>query len=435
MRIKTPSDAPQRIVPKGIKDIPWRQRQGPILRAIIFHFWACANVKSLSATFRQLSPQDLPFREMAYAVLCLAAGGRHVNLLPSRNVSSNSAFGFIHEECEHTADSEFVSILASGAHLQGSSPGTSPEDTIYWLDDVLVVLTAELYHAGAAGEGIARIVRYCQNHCATEYVDAVLISVEHVVLVHVAPDGKVQHTVTMPLFDREAKDFWERLSDHEVLMEKRNKRCRKTDQERPLTNEAVDLDHGMDRDEEVESDEEDESALYTTLVDGNFNSTFYALVHLFEAAACKHMPRAGVTAGRLPNEIYTRIIKQVTDMETRGSLMKVSGTFRRICQEDLLFAEGLIVKPSHACQSCDEATRIPKWFETYDTITDTQSRATVPGLGPEDRYNYLSYRCPSKLRTNKMYSDSEDSAWRVAIGRERNKRSLLTAVAVKFVTA
>ena len=372
---------------------------------------------------------------MAYAVLSLAAGGRHVNFLPCRNVSSHGAFGFVHEGCEHTADSELVSILASGAHLQGSSPGTSPEGTIYWLDNVLVVLTAQLYHADAMDEGIARIVRYCQNHCATQYVDAVLISVEHVVLVHVAPDGKVQQTATMPVLDPYAKSYHERLFDHEELMKKRNNRRRKTDRERQLRNEAVDLDHGMVRDEEVESDYEDESALYRTQVDGSISSTFYALVHLFEAAACKHMPGAGLNAGRLSNEIYTQIIMQVTDMETRGSLMKVSRAFRRICQEDLLVAAGLILKPSHACQRCDEATRIPKWFQSHDTETGTQSRAAVSKLRPEGHRFGSHYHCPSMLTKNEEYSDSGDAAWRVAIGSERNKRSLLTGVAVKFVTA
>lgn len=254
------------VVPKDIKDIPWRQRHGPILRAIIFHFWSCAKGASLAAIFLQLSPQDVPFRETAYAVLCLAAGGTHVNFLPSRNVSSNDAFGFVHKGLRYSANSEFVSILASGAHLQGSSPGTAPEGTIYWLDNVLVVLTAQLYRPGAADEGIARIVLYCQNHRSTQYIDAVLISIEHVLLVHVAPDGKVQHTTAMPLLDRHAKPYLQKCAaEHQKLREKRDEERRKINQQRQLRNDAFDLSPGMDGNEEVESDEEDESALYTTL--------------------------------------------------------------------------------------------------------------------------------------------------------------------------
>ena len=423
-------------VPKDIKDIPWRQRHGPILRAIIFHFWSCANEKSLAATFLHLGTQDLPFREMAYAVLCLVAGGRHVNLLPSRNVSSNGAFSFVHEGPKYNADSEFVSILASGAHLQDFSPGTSPEGTIYWLDNVLVVLTAQLYRPGAADEGISRIVLYCQKHRSTQYVDAVLISVEHVILVHVAPDGKVQHTATMPLLDRHVRTYWERLAaEKDMLMKKRNKRYRKTNQQRQFRNEAIELSDGMNSDEEVESDEEDDSVLYTNQDDGSINSTFYALVHLFEAAACKHMPLAKATAGLLPNEIYAQIIMQVTDMETRETLMKVSRTFRRICQEDLLFARGLIIKPSHACQSCDEATRIPEWFEKYNIDTGTQSRAAASRSTSKRIYIDDEDQSPIHSQRTPRFFGRRDSSWQVAIGTERNKRSLLAGLAFRFVKA
>ena len=421
------------VVPKDIKDIPWRQRHGPILRAITFHFWSYANQVSLAAIFLQQGPQDLPFREMAYAVLCLAAGGRHFNLLPSRNVSSKDTFSFVHEGPKYNADSEFVSILASGAHLQGSSPGTSPEGTIYWLDNVLVVLTAQLYRPSTADEGIALIVLYCQNHRSDQYVDAVLISVEHVLLVHVTPDGKVQHTAVMPLLDRHAKPYWQRReAECQERLEKWDKKQRKIYQQRQLRNEAIDLSHGMNSNEEVESDEEDESALYTTQVDGNINSTFYALVHLFEAAACKHMPVAKVTAGRFPNEVYTQIIMHVHDMETRESLMKVSRALRRICQEDLLLHKALIVKPSYSCQSCDEATRIPNWFEKFNTVTGIHSRAAASRSVPPIIYIDDEDQSPTHSQATPRFYSRMGSSWQVAIGTEHNKRSLLAKVVLAF---
>ena len=290
---------------------------------------------------------------------------------------------------------------------------------IYWLDNGLVVLTAQLYRPGAVDEGIARIVFYCQKHCSTQFVDAVLISVEHVVLVHVVPGEKVQHTAMMPLLDRYRKPYLERLGAQEEKIEKKTvERLRKI--ERRFRVEVVGLSHGMNSDEEVESDEEDESAFYTIQVNCNISSTFYALVHLFEAAACKAMPLATATAGRFPNEIYNQIIMQTTDVETRKSLMEVSGTFRRICQEDLLFTEGLIIKPSVACQSCDEATRLPKWFESYDTGTRAQSRADA-------LIHDLQRRSAINLQRHRF-----DSSWQVAIGTERNKKSLLAAVAIAF---
>lgn len=416
----------QVVVPKDIKDIPWRQRHGPILRGLVFYLWSHANEDLLAATLLQLSPEDLPFREIAYAALCLASGGKNVDVFSSSNVSANAAFGFVHEGPAHDAGSEFISVLASGAHLQGFPPGSSPEATVYWHDNVLIVLTAQLYRAGAVDEGIAHIVRYCQKNHSAEYVDAVLISVEHVVLVHVTPGGMVQHTAIMPLFDiknhltmsvndRYAKRYLEKLAaKDDKFMEMEAKKRRKADQERMLKNEGTKISYGDDDDDEEVSDGEEESALRATQVEGNINSTFYALVHLFEAAACKRMPPARVADGLLPNELYTQIIKHVTDMKTRESLTKVSRTFRRLCQEDILFVEGLILEPSNACQSCDEAEDVPKWFEEYDIATGTRSQVRFKRAGG--------------------FLDSGDVSWKVAIGSEYSKRSLLPAVAFRFAT-
>ena len=415
------------VVPKNIGDIPWRQRHGPILRALIFHLWSYATEDSLAATLLRMSPNDLPFREIAYAALCLAAGGNNITVISSQEVYSNGVFGFIHDGPEYDADSEFISVLASGAHLQGSLPGSSPDATIYWLNNVLVILTAPIYRPGAAEEGIARVVRYCQTNHPTEYVDAVLISVEHVVLLHVTPGGKTQHTAIMPLFDiknhltmavndRYTEDYLAKLAaKDEHFMKVEAKKRRKADQERMLKNEGIEFRYGDESDNETDSGAEEDSALCATQVEGNVSSTFYALVHLFEAAACKHMPVARVTDGRLPNEIYTQIIKQVTDVETRESLMQVSRRFRQICQESLLFAQGLIFEPSEPCQSCDEPQLAPSWFQKYEVKTGTQSQVTLRRAGGS--------------------FDSGGPSWKVAVGTERNKKSLLSEVAFRFVKA
>ena len=278
------------VVPKDIRDMHWRQRHGPILREVVFYAWSSANEDSLAATLLQWNPEDFPFREIAYAALCLAAGGKNISVVSSDEVNTDGAFGFIKEGPEYNADSEFISDLAFGAHLQGCPPGSSPEATIYWLDDVPVVLTAQLYRPGAVDEGIARVVHYCQENHSAEYVDAVLISVEHVVLLHVIPGKEVQHTAIMPLFniehhltmavnDRYAKPYLEKLAaNDETFTEKEAKKRRKAGQKRMLKNEGIRFGYGNDHDE-VDLDGEEESALYATQVEGNVSSTFYALVH------------------------------------------------------------------------------------------------------------------------------------------------------------
>ena len=414
-----------------MQDIPWRQRHGPILRGFIFSFWSKATEDTLAATLLQFNPEDFPFREIAYAVLCLAAGGRNTSIVSTKKLGSNGVFGFMHDGSGRTPDSEFISILASGAHLQGSTPGSSPDATIYWLENVLVVLTAQLYLPGAANEGIERNVHYCNEGHSTEYVNAVLMSIEHIILVQVSPGGKVQRTNIMPLFiienhlsmavqHRYAKDYLGKLAaakDKKFMKKEARKQQRKAQAEGMLKNDGVDLRYGdeddMDSDDdEMVSDGDKESALHATKVEGDIESTFYALVHLFEAAACNLMSIARTTDGLLPNEIYTEIVKHVLDTETRDSLMKVSRFFRRICQEDLLLTEDMIFTPSDASQGCDEAQKSPMRFEKYDIASGVQSQVDFSRAGG--------------LR------DRGGDSLKVAIGSEHGKKSLLPDVAFRL---
>ena len=412
------------VIPKDIKDIPWRQRHGPILRGLIFYFWSKATEDALAASLLQFNPEDFPFREIAFAILCLAAGGSNVNIISSDTVSSNGVFGFMHDGADRAPNSEFISTLVSGAHLQDSTPGSSPDATMYWLDSVLVVLTTQLYLPGTANEGIERIIHYCKEEHSSEYINAVMISIEHVILFHVSPGGKVQRTKIMPLFeienhlsmavqDRYTTDYLGKLAaKDEMFMKKEARKQRKVQAESMLKNDGVDFQYGDEDDDEVDSDGEEEFALRATKVEGNISSTFYALVNLFEAAACMPMSLAGATDGRLPNEIYTEIVKHVLDTETRDSLMKVSRTFRRICQEDLLLTEDMIFTPSDACRGCDEAGDFPKWFEKYDIASGIQSQVKWERAGGFLDYGGVSLK--------------------ISIGTEHGKKSLLPDVAFRL---
>lgn len=170
--------------------------------------------------------------------------------------------------------------------------------------------------------------------------------------------------------------------------------------------------HYEDNDvDEEDLGEEEDPALSATLVEDKVYSTFYALVHLSEAAARRRMPRAIVTDGIFPNQIYTEIFKQVTEIETRESFMNVSRTFPRICQ-DLLFADDLIFEPSDACQGCNNADDLPGWYEKYDVGLGTQSQVKVRRAG--------GFPC------------SGDKSWKVIIGTGHDKKNLLIEAAFAF---
>ena len=94
-----------------------------------------------------------------------------------------------------------MTCLATGAHVGGSSPGSSPLGTVYWLDDVLVFLTTQVYRPGALDNGVSHISKYCKENYPDDVIDAVLMSIEHVVLVHVIPNVEIQHSSLLPLLN------------------------------------------------------------------------------------------------------------------------------------------------------------------------------------------------------------------------------------------
>lgn len=160
--------------------------------------WSKEIEVELRETLLQWSPDDFPFREFAFASLCLAAGDKHITVVPESRFTSNEIYGHVDPEFEDAYVTGFFSVLATGAHYQGGPAGSAPEETIYWLDDVLVFLTTQLYRADAMDEEILRVAKHCQVHYPGQVVDAVLTSIEHVILVHVMPGSEVQHTGLLP---------------------------------------------------------------------------------------------------------------------------------------------------------------------------------------------------------------------------------------------
>ena len=81
--------------------------------------------------------------------------------------------------------------------------------------------------------------------------------------------------------------------------------------------------------------------------------------------------------GFLPKELYPEILKHVLDNETRASCMRVSRAFRNICQEYILFADGIIMEPSESCQVCDNYRERPEWLNVYDLASGARSKVKL----------------------------------------------------------
>lgn len=409
------------ITPKNIADIQWRRRHGPVLRSCLFWLWSRTLEDKLAATLLQWSPEDPPFREIAFAILCLVSGGKNIAIVPNRSLKANQTFAKF--------GTEIISGLTTGAHVSGGSTGSSPAETKYWLDGVLVVLTTQLYRQYALELEFTRVAQYCRDTCPDDCVDAVLISIEHVVLVHIIPDKELQYSDLMPLINighhlsmdarsRYSRSYLDKLAPadgeaDEDFKEKQKKKLKRAAKESMAKNEGI-IMHDSDSDENEEDDEDPALYLTTRGVEGDPNTTFYALTHLFDAAARRRMPPVKPIDGQLPNEIYARILTYVTDPETRFNCMEVSRLFRQLCQEDVLFTDQLIFEPCEEVESCVEADELPSSYDVYDLASDERHRRSL-----EEEGGALS-------------GFSRTPSWAVLIGTGRNRRSFLPNLTFKF---
>lgn len=88
------------MTPKNVDAFPWRQRHGPVLRAILMYIWSRHIDEPLSVTMLQWAPDEFAFREFAFAALCLAAGDKHLTVMPDRRFSNNGVYGYVKPDFE-----------------------------------------------------------------------------------------------------------------------------------------------------------------------------------------------------------------------------------------------------------------------------------------------------------------------------------------------
>ena len=405
-------------------------RHGAILRSIMFYFWSQAKEEVLASTLLQLDPSDLLFRELAFGIFCLASGGKHMTAIRKSKLSNNSAFGLLKTNGP-VEDAEFFSVLGSGAHRAGEKPGVAPQETIYWFEGVLVVLTAQLYRDGACKRATQYVAKYCEVNHAEMVVDAVVLSIEHLIMVHIIPSSKgsgpeVQYTNLLPLFEipehltmHAAERYTESyLSQHldpnnEKFQKRLRRKQREATSERMIKNEGINMQFGKDEDDSDDGDEEEE-LLLPTQVEGSNLETFHALAHLFSSAARRRLQPD--QQGRFSTEIYERILSFVMDNETRDACLHASLVLRDICMREYLVSEsaGLLLRPSVSCEGIVDAGAIPKWWNMLDMNTGEESKVDCKRGG----CSFLDW-------------DTGDD-WTVMVGHGYGKKSLIPEITLKF---
>ncbi|KAH7119942.1 hypothetical protein B0J11DRAFT_72602 [Dendryphion nanum] len=88
---------------------------------------------------------------------------------------------------ETSLNTEFVSALFEGFHLEKKPPGSSKSSHTYWLQGVLIFSVASLEDNSSVVQAITRAVTEGRS-CSKSYFDAIVVSLTHVVLIWVSEE-------------------------------------------------------------------------------------------------------------------------------------------------------------------------------------------------------------------------------------------------------
>ena len=396
-------------------------------------------MRRLVAALAQWHPEDPPFREIAFTILCLASGGKHLTPVLSAHMKGTGLYGTM--KTSKIGDTEFVSFALTGSHLQGEVP-TTPETTVHWLDSILVFLVSPFTPVDT---GVSRIVQYYHEHHPRSWVDAVLMSIKHVVLVQVLPSGAVRHSACLDLFCT-LGDLLERRPDAVVcskseILEAKSEVITKNDtvdvqsnQNHPGHQEAVVKPDSHIADWKNADNTRDTMTLSRHAmirVEGSDKANFCALMNFIEAAARRRLLRSRI--GSFPNEIYSIILSYVTDVETRDACLEVSKPFRDICQESFMFAEGVLFPPYEGIKACVEPVQASQQaFLMSDNLHALDWKVNIEkSKTKRGEYDWDFENDWNDAYYPEGYED-DPPFWTVAIGHIRGRKILLPDVAIRI---
>ncbi|EFE33784.1 uncharacterized protein ARB_07249 [Trichophyton benhamiae CBS 112371] len=237
---------------------------------------------------------DFAFRELAFAILSLAASEFHltdVQKLHGHYRHQSSSRGFLVQDDAHDR-TEVLPILGAGCHTSVTKPGCAPLETTYYFQGILISLvTAEaLFHERNAA--IAKAVEVGLQSGNKEF-EIILFSIKCMIVVKVSVEGdvtSVAHSGVLPVTNGGAAPF------------------------PPVAG--------------------TESALQA-------HPGFAILQIMFEQQVQKDLQQ--FSRGVFPPEIYAEILSYV-DPCTELACSKVSPVFRSICQAQVTTPDGLVTK-------------------------------------------------------------------------------------------
>ncbi len=446
------------VTPKGIDGFHPTQRHDPLFHARIFQIFQRTHKQVLAHLLLGWKPDDFPFREVAFTILCLASDRQNVSLVENVRLANDDAHGCANlmNNTTHDLDPEFVAHMGVGSHLNDYPAGSAPKSSTYWFEGILVHLVSPLDKPGVISESVARVVQYARASFSRPPVDAVLISIAHIVLVRVFSSGKVQHTKPVPLFifrDQPSQDPRERFSPSELkdLSQCKDKSAaREVARAERQARHADDPDCAESKDDGLEDwdPQYDEGGIESISFDlpkglnlrefyreiTETEPSFFALALFLDSSTRTPVPLSASTQGCFPTEIYRLIIENVEDVETHGACMAVSSGFQEMCLRNSRINEGWKLLPDEATMTYTHAHEV--WNEEQPYVSrpgrirrGRNPRKTEPGLMPGIRVLELATALERQVTIDRVVSSRQNAACedirRVVVGKFRHQRSHL----------
>lgn len=189
--------------PKGLAGFIPSQRHGPLLCNTLFRDYRENEVGNLEQLLGSWDVEDFVFREHAHILLCSASLSHNVALADPRKTLRQNREGYVNlvAEVGYEGPSEFVAVPGTGCHLAENPPGAWPESTTYWFVGALIRLVPCLHTSADIEQHIVSFHHYCKTQYPGRSINGALVSIASVVLLKVYPDGKLEHTKSLPLFN------------------------------------------------------------------------------------------------------------------------------------------------------------------------------------------------------------------------------------------
>ncbi|KAL8830794.1 MAG: hypothetical protein Q9170_005577 [Blastenia crenularia] len=168
----------------------------------VFDVFQQRQLHDLSVNLLSWTASDLPFREIAFFIICLAAGGDHLAIIDERRIIKpcwSQNFAAHISGSGSNGPRELITSVGVGFHLEGEPMGSAPDASNYWFGGVLVCLVPRLSQDDNIKKAIADAVKYGREECGRMSFNAVLISISNLLLFRSFPDGTVESSVIMPL--------------------------------------------------------------------------------------------------------------------------------------------------------------------------------------------------------------------------------------------